>query len=391
MSSNCYLSLSRNPDKRAYYQNAFRVTKRDFQALPDYITNEVWSPIVWEKGIRKKAHFQLTNLMAFDFDSGEWTLEDARDWCEGLATPYIIGTTKSHQIAKKSGDSVTVACDRFRVILLAKECTDVEDYEYTMRSIMDEIPCDISCKDGARFFFPCTKITYANFGKRLERVGWVKCPPEETRAAKMEAAIRAGKNADNSAVWPRWLKRAIESGASSGSRHVTLYRIGCYFGLSNKSDEWIAALIMKTPLAEIGEADVRRAITNGRERVQADYQEYRKEQGSRNEPGGSDPEEVGEDQGHEPSEAEAGGDCGPGLSQVDIDALTAADIERISKVTGDFVLAQPPARQTRRKVAPKKVGPGDGDSSKSSSAEPVRRAKRKPGRPKGGKTSQPGA
>ena len=279
MSTSCYLSLSKNTDRKSNYHNVFRVTKRDFQALPDYIVTSVWSPIVWERGKRKKTSFQLTNLMAFDFDSGEWTLEDAENWANTLHVPFVLGTTKSHQKEKVSGESVSPACDRFRLVFLAEDCMDIEDYEYTMRSLMDEIPCDTSCKDGARFFFPCTKIVATGFERSRDRVEWMKCPPEETRAAKMERALAASKNVSDPLKWPRWLKRAIESGVGvEASRHTTIYRIGCYFGLSDASEN-IIQIIMDSKLGEIGEADVRRAFQNGQDRVQQDYAEYRERTG----------------------------------------------------------------------------------------------------------------
>jgi hypothetical protein len=123
-----------------------------FEYLERALTTRVWSPILFTNGIRTETNFKAVLACALDFDSPVTTLDWALETFKNHA--HIIGTTKSHQKEKKG-----ITCDRFRVVLLFNEIIkDLNLYKYNMGILTTKYNADKACKDGARFFFPCTEI-----------------------------------------------------------------------------------------------------------------------------------------------------------------------------------------------------------------------------------------
>jgi hypothetical protein len=121
-----------------------------------------WSPIVWVGGRRKADSFGAALWCALDFDDGTYTLAQAMDDVTQAGLTHVIGTTKSHGKEKDSAP----ACDRFRMLLRFDRVVDSRAlYERVMRAAMDDFAgSDKSCKDAARFFFPCVDIVSAAKG-----------------------------------------------------------------------------------------------------------------------------------------------------------------------------------------------------------------------------------
>jgi hypothetical protein len=154
-----------------------------------------WSPIVWAGGIRRAEAFASALWCALDFDDGVYTLAQALDDVTSAGLTHVIGTTKSHGKAK--GD--TPACDRFRLLLRFDRVVDSRAlYERVMRAAMDTFPgCDKSCKDAARFFFPCVDIVSAAngysfwpFDEDADQAQPGPAPPRKERSAYREAKNR---------------------------------------------------------------------------------------------------------------------------------------------------------------------------------------------------------
>ena len=124
--------------------------------LANVITQYTWSPIIYKDNYRAQRNFVLSYFCALDVDNKDeqyslsQALEDFAD-CE-----VIIGTTRSHQ--KEKG--IEGAKDRFRIIIpWENPITNLADYVHTMKGITQARPYfDDSCVDGARLFYPCTKI-----------------------------------------------------------------------------------------------------------------------------------------------------------------------------------------------------------------------------------------
>ena len=180
---------SADPTRPYLYAKGFKVADtQDFGRIAKCISRFVWSPIIFGGGERKEANFAAAQLCALDFDNGEMTLEQAvhNVFCD---MTHIIATTKSHRLQK--GNSP--ACDRFRVILLfERPITNVRHYRQNMTQALKAHPCDKSCKDGARFFFPSKSIvSVVTDGYELEVIPFDNSPPPD-HSARYEMHRRRG-------------------------------------------------------------------------------------------------------------------------------------------------------------------------------------------------------
>lgn len=227
------------------------------------MTEDTWSPIEWLGGKRAKKNFLRCDYLALDFDDGRWTLESTKEWVMQNKFAAIIGTSKSHQIEKvtKSG-IVKPPVDRFRLVIPFSECiVDREQYEYNMSLAMATTPCDPSCKDGARYFFPCKEITFASPG---ENYPVASLPSDyERQAVRQKRQNKKMEVYQGSGIIPSWALFALERGVPEGGRHTMCYRLGATLPHAGWHIERIIELVMDSPIGEIGEHDVRRAVENG--------------------------------------------------------------------------------------------------------------------------------
>lgn len=135
------------------YSRGFRAADVvDLERIAKCLERFVWSPIVWRDGVRRQDNFLFADYCVLDFDTPEMSLRQAlHSFCD---MRHIIGVTKSHH-KDKNGE----VCDRFRVVIPFEErITDLRHYRYVMYKILSRHPVDKVCKDGARFFYPCTDI-----------------------------------------------------------------------------------------------------------------------------------------------------------------------------------------------------------------------------------------
>ena len=233
-----------------------------FDQLSMIMSSCVWSPVVWHAGCRDKKNFLSCEVLGLDFDDGAWTLDDAKTWVTDLNLSAIIGTTKSHQKEKTTAaGKVSPACDRFRIVVpFAEKCTDIDLYEANMRVLLREIPADVSCSDGARFFYPCREITWVNRGGE----GYVL--DESLKQREIESRQEWAKaviSCRETGLLPSWILSAVNFGVVEGGRHTMCYRIGANLSLMGYSVPEIISLIAQGPLAVIGRQDIERAVSNG--------------------------------------------------------------------------------------------------------------------------------
>lgn len=246
--------------------NNFLVAHGPFENTPNFINKKPWSPIVWHGGRRAKSNFLSASLVALDFDSGEWTLEDGIQYALAANLSTVIATTKSHR-KEKNGQP---ACDRFRMVIAAEQTTSLDDFEYTMKVFMTEVPCDKSCKDGGRFYFPCRELVWQKFDGN--RAKWLTCPYEETHEAK-ELAFGDVDPEDmrNLGALPHYVWTYIAYGSKT-ERHKAAYIVACEMANYGFTEPEILGLLVKhkSPLLNIGEGkdDVRRCIANGAAKVE---------------------------------------------------------------------------------------------------------------------------
>lgn len=250
----------------AYHRHFFPVEIGSLQQLADLMNTRVWSPIVWKDGLRLKQNFLSCRFIALDFDDGRLTLKAAQEICDAQGYSYILGTSKSHQKEKKTeGGTILPACDRFRLVLTAEQSvTSRETYEYNMKAAMNLWPCDPSCKDGARFFYGSPNIVTVKTGRALP---WQDVPPEfkeltlEQRSSQQLAHYKA------QGQLPPWIVSYLRYGAPAGGRHKICYRLGATMIRLGYTEQQIISLVMKSPLKDIGQDDVERAVANGAERA----------------------------------------------------------------------------------------------------------------------------
>lgn len=227
------------------------------------MASRIWSPIVWQGGLRSTGAFEKAGLVALDFDDGAFTLDDALSLVREWGLSHVIGTTKSHQVAKVSQSGKYLpACDRFRLVFVADRwMRDQELYTYNMKSLIDTYKADRSCKDAARFFWPCKEIVSYAMGRQFV---WQDFPDDYVPESEAHRRLRETlRTYGASGVIPPWLKEILEKGVEPGGRHVACYKLGAQLTAFGLGEAEIVALALRSPLAEIGEGDLRRAVRNG--------------------------------------------------------------------------------------------------------------------------------
>ena len=172
--------------------------------LEKCICRTIWSPIKYREGIRLESHFLGAMVCALDFDGPDTPLSWARETFKDY--DVIIGTTKSHQ-KQKNG----IVCDRYRVLLWFKEpITELALYKHNMVLLINKHGADKSCKDGARFFFPCVEIVESHGGAMLD----IKPLP-----------VAVEKRITRYGLSPK-IKTQIDT-AQEGKRNITCFREAC--------------------------------------------------------------------------------------------------------------------------------------------------------------------
>jgi hypothetical protein len=249
----------------------FKPANGEFKNIFNVVGKHSWSPIVYSDNYRISDNFKFSELIGLDFDDGALSLKEAIEWVKDNDFEAMIGTTKSHQVMKQ----LTIN-DRFRMIIRTSEtCRDLNDYEYTLTKVIKETKADPSCKDAARFFYPCKNLELMNHGKN--RANWITTPFDETREYKQAVAAKIAKK-----EWRDMTKIApaiwghIMWGCRPPGRHKLCYIIGANLGLRGFTTDEIIKLMRdnKSPLLEIGVADAARAVTNGSDRALGTKRNY---------------------------------------------------------------------------------------------------------------------
>lgn len=191
------------------------------ESVGDTICQHSWSNIEWE-GERKQDNFKQAFFIALDFDGGK-TIKEILSWCEELALEFVLGTTKSHQKEKPNAKKFSEPCDRFRLILPTESvCSNLMDYRYTLSYFIDELGADRSCRDGARFFFPCQNVLYER--KEARKTGWIKAPATILHEPKRKK-LNILKGREQNGAMPVWISYLLMNGAQVGSRHSKCYAV----------------------------------------------------------------------------------------------------------------------------------------------------------------------
>ena len=198
------------------------------------ICRYVWSPCIWQDGVRRQANFTCAVWCVLDFDTGEMTLAEAvNTFCD---TVHIIGTTKSHGVDKGTGP-----VDRFRVALkFSRLITELREYRYAMKKITERFPADPSPKDGARFFFPCKTIISKSADGYLEEVPETPSWFERPNLAQIASYRTAG------IMMPR-TRQMLSTVIPVGERNTSWYRVGKDLSRMGLDEADAASRIVQSP------------------------------------------------------------------------------------------------------------------------------------------------
>lgn len=191
-------------DESRQYRDFIPVRSKDLRLIAHVMLTRVWCPVVYRAGYRCEDNYLSASVIPLDFDCG-WSLEQvSNNLCD---MQHIIGTTRSH----------TPEYNRFRVLLLLPEpCYDLRAYRATCAKWISFYDADPSCKDGARFFWPCREIiSVCQTGDFVELV----TPPI--------AALETTPLGHSCQGAGPWLSSQISLIVPKGQRNSVFYAYGC--------------------------------------------------------------------------------------------------------------------------------------------------------------------
>lgn len=244
---------------------------KDLGRVRDCITKCVWSPCTWKDGHRLEENFLSSHYCGFDFESPEFTWDDAlRAFCD---LKYVIAPTKSHR--KPKGQEGP--CDRFRVVVPWEHpITDLRTYRYNMELLSRRYDMDRACIDGARLFFPCVGVSRVHYGEySLD----VETPPNSYQITARGPRIKQVLKAKKEGVIPKWTLRMLSSTILVGHRSTCFYQVTKDLAFLGYSSDEIRQLILDSPTYRGGidphaSKKLDEAIRSGMKRAAKDLAEY---------------------------------------------------------------------------------------------------------------------
>ena len=225
--------------------NAKKVVTLPLVQLTEVICKRSWSPTIFNeepytnpKG-QKKGKFYRSNKnveamegIGLDFDGG-CTIEEVKAILAKNNLAGIIGTTRNHQKVKvtKSGKKKP-ACDRFRVILkFDRPLRSDDELKKLWPKISRIFPMiDESCKDAARFFYPCKEIVAVtqgiDFPTQPDPIHAEDHPVVGVSVNKGHPAVTATKTPSQRGLLAQATMRFITFGADDGEWHRAFFKAG---------------------------------------------------------------------------------------------------------------------------------------------------------------------
>jgi len=191
------------------------------------ITSNVWSAILWAGGARQESNFSYCEYAVLDYDEGV-TLLEAREMFQNFKC--VIGTTKSHGIAKQKTETshAKPACDRFRVIIpFTEPIYDLDIYRYNMMILTQKYKSDPQPIDGGRIWQPCRGIVFARATGATINV--LKDVPEKyTTVYKNEKIVEYTNTWKAKMDYPPRVKSTLRGCFMPGTRNKELFFTACF-------------------------------------------------------------------------------------------------------------------------------------------------------------------
>lgn len=241
------------------HKNFEKVKLEKFSDMCDIITTKTWSPIIWIQGSRAICNYVTCEYLTLDFDDGAQTIDDIKTILQQWRLAGIIGTSKSHQKVKTTESGIMLpACDRFRVVIpFERNIEDAGTYKYNMTEAFDIFRCDPSCKDAARYFYPCADIVHVSPHSGT----WPVYEQKEGMQGKINAKRRQMMQ---DGIPPNDVTNALVHGIPAGARNTTCFRVACcLLDCGQDEDQIYTSLMnaMKDPLSPI---ELRKTIANAK-------------------------------------------------------------------------------------------------------------------------------
>ena len=245
-------------DPRRYWRGFVETQK-----ITPYLTSKVWSVCIWKDGRRREQNFITAKWGALDFDDGRYTLAQAKkDWNKCI---HVIGTTKSHQVAKSGKEP----CDRFRILFPWSEpITDLRSYRWNMSQLVEKYGADEKCIDGARFYWPCSKITSIQTKGELIEIEH-KAPPHFEQPISREDYVQKlkYKRENYQQALPTYIYKFLYHGQLFGaqqSRNVCCYTSARFLLEIGWSHQRVLSALLDTPISREGfrEQEIHTAVAS---------------------------------------------------------------------------------------------------------------------------------
>lgn len=214
-------------------------------------TRYVWSPIVWRDGRRLAVNFQYVDMLGIDVDNGiniKYATENLYPDMTGF-----VGTTRTHLKEKKG-----LVAERFRIgLALDKRIEHLDHYRQVLKPFIQQCDGDFTGQCGARFFWPSSKIVWAQNEGDLVEAGEFTPPvarPKPTIASKIEKAQGIFKHRGVTG----WLRDFLNEGKlprKAGGRNDACHWAAkelLYLGLDPSA---IKNLLIKSPFKKEGFED----------------------------------------------------------------------------------------------------------------------------------------
>ena len=236
-------------EKKGLMQYAHRFSRNyqpqynpDARTLAHSLCNRVWSPSIFHDGVRKEANFKCSSVLGLDFDD-TISLEEAISLFSDYR--FIIGTTRSH----------TEGAHRFRVMLkLDRVITDPQDYRNIVKHYVSRFHSDPSCKDCARFYYPCTKIIKIGLGATLPTQISLNTDKQTARKEKAKKTLHRKKQGKK--VLPLHIGRFLANGlVFSNGRNNSCFVTALELRKMGTSFEAALSLISLSPFDRTGFSD----------------------------------------------------------------------------------------------------------------------------------------
>ena len=251
-----------NPAQQTHFKT---IPFPNFTSICDMVTSAVWSPILWDGGLRQRKAYMACNLIVLDFDTGRPTIAAMAEKMKAEGLRFFIGTTKSHGVEKITpAGIVKPACDRYRLAIATEPLADTwQQYTWQMAKIMQKFPsADGSCKDGARYFFPCREIVIACDGRAFR-------PPKPPKVKVLEQRVRSLAQKDvrlgRCGILPPEIKAFLRHGAFKGERRPSLFKYAARLKRLGWNDLKIIEALTMAPFDRTGidEDEITRHIQRG--------------------------------------------------------------------------------------------------------------------------------